>query len=501
MKVLSALCVLLVSVATAKQQLSELQYRNAFTNWMIAHQRHYSSEEFNGRYNIFKANMDYINEWNTKGSETVLGLNVFADITNEEYRTTYLGTPFDASSLEMTPSEKVFGGVQVSEVDWRAKGAVTPIKNQGECGGCWSFSATGATEGAQYIANGDSGLTSLSEQQLIDCSGSYGNNGCGGGLMTLAFEYIINNKGIDTESSYPFTGEEGKCLYNPSNIGAELQSYVNVTSGSESDLAAKVTQGPTSVAIDASQPSFQFYSTGIYNEPACSSTQLDHGVLAVGFGSGSSGSQSQSLNNNWSESSQGSNSWSQGSNSWSQSSQSGSDSYTGSASGSSSFSGSASGSSSFSGSSNGGNSNSGEYPTNGNYWIVKNSWGVDWGMNGYILMSKDNNNHHPSKIIIITNDNSDLILTGNWLVKFGASWSGHCKKFQPVLEKLAQHYYNENSKIKVAQVFCEDYESICKKYDVWGYPSFIFFEEGETKKYIGLRGFDEIKEATDKHFK
>ncbi|EAL67741.1 cysteine proteinase [Dictyostelium discoideum AX4] len=414
MKVLSALCVLLVSVATAKQQLSELQYRNAFTNWMIAHQRHYSSEEFNGRFNIFKANMDYINEWNTKGSETVLGLNVFADITNEEYRATYLGTPFDASSLEMTPSEKVFGGVQANSVDWRAKGAVTPIKNQGECGGCWSFSATGATEGAQYIANGDSDLTSVSEQQLIDCSGSYGNNGCEGGLMTLAFEYIINNGGIDTESSYPFTANTEKCKYNPSNIGAELSSYVNVTSGSESDLAAKVTQGPTSVAIDASQPSFQFYSSGIYNEPACSSTQLDHGVLAVGFGSGSSGSQSQSAgsqsqssNNNWSESSQSqdSNSWSQSSqsqssqdsNSWSQSSQSqGSNSFTGagtgSGSGSVSGSGSASGSSSFSGSSNGGNSNSGDYPTDGNYWIVKNSWGLDWGINGYILMSKDKDN-------------------------------------------------------------------------------------------------------------
>ncbi|KAM9953163.1 hypothetical protein ACTFIR_008224 [Dictyostelium discoideum] len=111
--------------------------------------------------------------------------------------------------------------------------------------------------------------------------------------------------------------------------------------------------------------------------------------------------------------------------------------------------------------------------------------------------------NQPSKIIVITNENLDLILTGNWLVKFGVKWSGHCKKFQPVLENLAQQYNSdiEYSKIKVAQVHCDEYESICKKYDVLGYPSLVFFGKGETKVYRGLREFDKIKEATDKHFK
>ncbi|KAM9949225.1 hypothetical protein ACTFIT_010430 [Dictyostelium discoideum] len=111
--------------------------------------------------------------------------------------------------------------------------------------------------------------------------------------------------------------------------------------------------------------------------------------------------------------------------------------------------------------------------------------------------------NQPSQIIVITNDNLDLILNGNWLVKFGVKWSGHCKKFQPVLENLAQHYNSdiENSKIKVAQVHCEGDDSICKKYNITGYPSLVFFDEGETKPYRGLREFDKIKEATDKHFK
>jgi len=151
----------------------------------------------------------------------------------------------------------------------------------------------------------------------MDCSTSQGNQGCDGGLMTQAMDYIIQNGGIDTEKSYPYTAEDGTCHYNSANSGATLKSYVNVNQGDENDLQAKVNVGPTSVAIDASQSSFQFYSTGVYYEPNCSSTQLDHGVLAVGWGT-SSGS---------------------------------------------------------------------------DYWIVKNSWGSDWGQSGYIWMSRNKDNN------------------------------------------------------------------------------------------------------------
>ncbi|EEU04109.1 thioredoxin fold domain-containing protein [Dictyostelium discoideum AX4] len=111
--------------------------------------------------------------------------------------------------------------------------------------------------------------------------------------------------------------------------------------------------------------------------------------------------------------------------------------------------------------------------------------------------------NQPSKIIVITNENLDLLLTGNWLVKFGAAWSLHCKKLQPVLENLAQHYNsdNENSKVKVAQVHCEEDNSICKKYNITGYPSLVFFNEGQIKHYTGPRQFENFKEAIDKHFK
>jgi cathepsin L len=182
-------------------------------------------------------------------------------------------------------------------------------------GSCWSFSTTGSTEGCHKIKTGT--LVSLSEQNLMDCSTSYGNQGCDGGLMTQAMEYIINNNGIDTETSYPYTAQDGTCHYSVANRGATLSSYNNVPSGNEDALQQSVSQGPTSVAIDASQSSFQLYTSGVYYDPNCSSQSLDHGVLAVGWGV--DGSQ--------------------------------------------------------------------------DYWIVKNSWGTDWGLQGYIWMSRNRNNN------------------------------------------------------------------------------------------------------------
>jgi len=269
---------LLVGLAAAS--FTEQQYQDTFTSWMHEHSRVYSSHEFFHRYNAFRANMDFVEKWNSENSATVLGLNNMADLTNEEYQNIYLGTKITVEDYKLVleePAEPL-----AALVDWRTSGAVTGIKDQGQCGSCWSFSSTGAIEGINKIKKGS--LPNLSEQNLMDCSTSYGNQGCNGGLMTSAFKYVVANKGLDTEASYPYTAKAGTCHFTTANVGATIANYGTVASGSESALLTAVARQPISVAIDASHNSFQLYKSGTYYESACSSSKLDHGVLAIGYG-------------------------------------------------------------------------------------------------------------------------------------------------------------------------------------------------------------------------
>jgi len=290
MKSVLLFVVLLVANVLA---FTDFEYQSAFTFWMQQNQKSYSHEEFQHRYRIFRNNMDFIEAHNKLNKKFTVAMNQFGDLTSSEFANLFLGTRSALKAANVTTSIRVRAPVSW---DWRTKGVVTVIKNQGQCGSCWSFSTTGSTEGCHALKGKK--LVSLSEQNLMDCSTAQGNQGCNGGLMTQAMDYIISNGGIDTEASYPYTAANGNCHYNPANSGATLSGYTNVNTGDENDLLAKVSMGPTSVAIDASQNSFQFYSSGVYDEPNCSSTQLDHGVLAIGWGV-SSGTPYWLVKNSW----------------------------------------------------------------------------------------------------------------------------------------------------------------------------------------------------------
>jgi len=244
---------------------------------------YFSQQEHDLRKAIFAENLRLINQHNTEhalGLHTfTLGVNKFADMTSGEFGAYYNGLRSEGQNdLNVVEIE---AGDLPETVDWRTKGYVTPVKNQKSCGSCWAFSAVGSMEGAHFKKTGK--LVSLSEQNLVDCD--HVDMGCQGGLPKNAFEYVIKNKGIDTEASYPYHGRKGQCKFSKSNIGATISSYASVKQGSEEDLKKAVaTVGPVSVGIDASHFSFQLYNGGVYHSIFCSQTKLDHGVLVAGYG-------------------------------------------------------------------------------------------------------------------------------------------------------------------------------------------------------------------------
>jgi len=313
MKLIVALCLLGLACAYTierKESISDASWHL----WKGAHGKFYKDlNEEKVRYTIWQDNLRRIAEHNAENKDVVLKINHFGDLTNTEFRAMMNGYLHHnrTGSTFLAPSHTVVPDT----VDWRNQGYVTAVKNQGQCGSCWAFSTTGSLEGQHFKKTGK--LVSLSEQNLVDCSQAYGNHGCQGGLMDDAFNYIQANGGIDTEASYPYKAKNLQCHFSKSNVGATVSGHTDIPQGDENALKQAVaTVGPISVAIDASHFSFQFYHSGVYNERQCSSTQLDHGVLAVGYGT-----------------------------------------YQGQ-----------------------------------DYWLVKNSWGESWGLQGYIRMSRNKNN-------------------------------------------------------------------------------------------------------------
>ncbi|KZS03727.1 Cathepsin L [Daphnia magna] len=276
---------------------------NLFKN---IHSKSYTEFEEKFRQKVYMENRHKIARHNArfhKGEVSfTMEMNHFGDLLHHEFVAVvngFKGKNFTKSGEGVFFMEPANVAIPDS-VDWRTEGAVTPVKDQGQCGSCWSFSATGALEAQNFRKTGQ--LVSLSEQNLIDCSGKYGNEGCNGGLMDQAFQYIKDNKGIDTEESYPYEAEDDTCRYNPKTRGAVDNGFVDIPSGNEAKLmAALASVGPVSIAIDASHESFQFYSAGIYYEPECSSDDLDHGVLVVGYGKDKAGKDYWLVKNSWSE--------------------------------------------------------------------------------------------------------------------------------------------------------------------------------------------------------
>ena len=290
-----------------------------FNSWAVAHGK---TKQWNVGQNIsnaisnWAANRDYINFHNEHHDDFKLSLNHFADVHYDDWMNLRHFNEHMFIKEFREPVNKEENINLPDSVDWREKNVVTGVKNQQQCGSCWTFSATGSMEGQFAIKTGK--LVSLSESQIVDCDVNGTDEGCSGGLMDGAFEYVIQQGGIESESDYPYEPVDNPCKFKKNNVIAQFKSYEDVKGGENGLKEAVATIGPISIGIDASNPSFQFYSSGVYYEPECSSTMLDHGVLVVGYGT---------------------------------------------------------------------------TPNGTDYWIVKNSWGENWGQNGYILMSRNRGNN------------------------------------------------------------------------------------------------------------
>jgi C1A family cysteine protease len=265
--------------------LNESDEWKQFSNFQDKFAKKYGSiDELENRFQIFRTNLRNIIIHNLDRSQNfTMGVNQFTDLTPEEFKSQYVN-----SGIKTTVGGTTCGSFSSSasgapvSIDWRNKGAVTSVKDQGQCGSCWTFSSTGAVEGAWAISKGQ--LIDFSEEQLVECAGlKYGSMGCNGGSMEGAFNYIIAN-GQCTASAYPYTsgtGTSGACK--SCSAVAHLASCSDVKPNDQISLKAAVARQPVSVAIEADTRYFQSYSGGVLTSSSCG-TNLDHGVLVVGYG-------------------------------------------------------------------------------------------------------------------------------------------------------------------------------------------------------------------------
>ena len=271
-------------------------YINEFNSFVKDYNKTYDNwDDYLEAYDIFEMNYINIKNINYYYKSFVLKLNKFADVHPDSFHAKQKGFSLKEKKTASCSPFITNNETLPLSVDWRNDNVVTPVKNQGTCGSCWSFSATGAMEGAWAIYSGD--LVSLSEQQLMDCSKKYGDFACNGGLMDNAFEYAIDS-GMCSEQEYPYEAESETCW--KCDTVAKFSYCVDVDSGNELRLKEAVSRGPVSVAIEADTSIFQFYSNGIITSDTCGES-LDHGVLVVGYGE-ENGQKYWLVKNSWGES-------------------------------------------------------------------------------------------------------------------------------------------------------------------------------------------------------
>ncbi|KAL5772246.1 hypothetical protein ACOSQ2_012170 [Xanthoceras sorbifolium] len=302
-KCLASLLILTIwAIHALCRPLNEEYVLNRHEEWMAQHGRVYKDAlEKERRYNIFKNNLEYIENFN-KGVDRgyKLAINKFGDLTNDEFRRRYTGFKRQTSRVTSTSEATSFEYGNLTAVptsmDWRKNGAVTPVKNQDSCGCCWAFSAVAAIEGITKLKTGK--LISLSEQELLDCDINGENQGCNGGLMDSAFEFIKSNRGLTTEANYPYEGMENTCKQkNAAEAAATITGYKDVPANNEKALLQAVANQPVSVALEGTDYNFQFYSTGVFTGDC--GTDLDHAVTAIGYGTNTDGTKYWLIKNSW----------------------------------------------------------------------------------------------------------------------------------------------------------------------------------------------------------
>jgi len=293
MKILFVSLMALLGLSMAFQPSDEQVSK--FAKWADTYSMDFvDNNEYMKRFAIFMENDRYIDAHNAKELSWTMEHNEFSHMTYDEFSTQMHGFGGVPQREWLADYNDFRNATSVESIDWVAKGAVTPVKNQGTCGSCWSFSTTGSIEGAFFIKNKK--LVSFSEQELVDCDHN-GDQGCQGGLMDNAFGWIKKNGGLCTEQSYPYKAASGTCsLQSCQTVPGSAPSKWTDVAKTEKAVMAAVAQQPVSIAIQANQMGFQFYHGGVMSSKC--GTQLDHGVLLVGYGT-EDGKDFWKIKNSW----------------------------------------------------------------------------------------------------------------------------------------------------------------------------------------------------------